>query len=203
MAYCGVRHQFICGDIMSSPNNKKPTGVSRRLLQCVKHLQTNDFEGALVNLFPAIDQTAKRRMPKVGVGKRIKGFLEQEEKLISIIATGNSFSNIVCDGVSITDALYKFGRTSIAHEGELDPRLEFNQNGSVLIGTNQWNLPSGYITGMCIAAIVSAENKDEHIEEPLSITVFDKIFLISDLWGHSSKIKSHICTKFRNEQLFS
>lgn len=188
---------------MSSPNNKKPTGVSRRLLQCVKHLQTNDFEGALVNLFPAIDQTAKRRMPKAGVGKRIKSFLEEEEKLISIVATGNCLSSIVCDGVSITDALYKFGRTSIAHEGELDPRLEFNPNGSVLIGTNKWNLPSGYITGMCVAAIVSEENKNEHISEPLSITVFDKLFLISDLWGDSSEIKSHICAKFQNDKLFN
>lgn len=188
---------------MSSPNNKKPTGVSRRLLQCVKHLQTNDFEGALVNLFPAIDQTAKRRMPKVGVGKRIKGFLEEEEKLISIVATGNCYSNIVCDGVSVTDALYKFGRTSIAHEGELDPRLEFNSNGSVLIGSEKWNLPSGYITGMCVAAIVSEENKDEHIGEPLSITIFDKLFLISDLWGNSSEIKSHISSKFQDDQLFN
>ena len=67
--------------------HKKATGVSRRVLQAIKHMQTSDHEGALVNLFPAIDQTAKRRRPKEGVGKRIKAFLEDEEKLISTVAT--------------------------------------------------------------------------------------------------------------------
>lgn len=181
---------------------KKPTGVSRRLLQCIKHLQTNDFEGALVNLFPALDQTAKRRRPRSGVGKRIKAFLKEEEKLISIIATGNCLSNIVCNGISITDSLYKFGRTSIAHEGELDPRLEFNSNGSILIETDKWNLPSGYITGMCIAIVVAKENGNEHIDEQLSIIIFDKQFSIENLWGNSQEIKDHICSKFENTELF-
>ena len=181
---------------------RKPTGVSRRLLQCVKHLQDDDFEGALVNLFPALDQTAKRRRLKDGVGKRIKTFLEEEEKLISIVATGNSFSSIVCNGISITDALYKFGRTSIAHEGELDPRLEFNSNGSVLIGTHKWNLPSGYITGMCIAVITAKENANEYIDAPLALTIFDRSFSIMELWGNSEEVKAHICAQFRNTELF-
>jgi len=181
---------------------KKQTGASRRLLQCIKHLQGNDFEGALVNLFPALDQTAKRRRPKFGVGKRIKAFLEEEEELISIIGTGNCLSNIVCDGISITDALYKFGRTSIAHEGELDPRLEFNKDGSITIGTDKWNLPSGYITGMCIAVIVAQENKNENLDEPLSISIFEKQFLISELWGNPKEIKAHICAEFKNAELF-
>lgn len=171
---------------------KKPTGVSRRILQCVKHLQENDLEGALVNLFPAIDQTAKRRRPKDGVGKRIKAFLEEEEKLISVIATGNFLSNIRCNDISITDALYKFGRTSIAHEGELDPRLEFNANGAIEIGTEKWNLPSGYIVGMCIAVITASENVNEQIEMPFSITVFEKSFPLNSMWGDSAVIKVHI-----------
>lgn len=182
---------------------KKPIGVSRRLLQCIKHLQENDFEGALVNLFPALDQTAKRRRSKDGVGKRIKAFLEEEEKLISIVATGSCFSNIVCDGVSITDALYKFGRTSIAHEGELDPRLKFNSDGSVLIGTDKWNLPTGYITGMCIAVITAKENAYEYINESLVISVFEKQFAIEELWGNPEVLKAHICTQYKNTELFN
>ncbi len=98
----------------------KPTGVSRRINQCIAHLQAKDWEGALVNLFPALDQTAKRRRSKDGVGSRIRAFLEDEEGLISCIATGSFIANVNVNGVSITDALYKFGRTSIAHEGELD-----------------------------------------------------------------------------------
>lgn len=182
--------------------NKKQTGVSRRVLQAIKHLQTNDYEGALVNLFPAIDQTAKRRRPKDGVGKRIKAFLEDEEKLISTVATGNCFSNIVCDNISITDALYKFGRTSIAHEGELDKRLEFNLNGSIQIGKDKWNLPIGYITGMCVAVITAKENSAEYFDDRLSVNVFDQQFPVALLWGNSKELKNHICTKFNNSVLF-
>ncbi len=43
------------------------------------------------------------------------------------------------------------------HEDELDPRLEFNNSGAVEIGVSKWNLPSGYITGMCVAVIVATE----------------------------------------------
>ena len=94
-----------------------PSGVSRRLQQCVERLQRGDFEGALVNLFPAIDMTAKRRRPKKGVGARIRAFLEEEEALISAVATGNVLQNIVVNGVSITDVLYKFGRNPIRSRG--------------------------------------------------------------------------------------
>ena len=98
--------------------------------QCIEHIQEGDWEGALVNLFPALDNTAKKRRPKAGVGERIRAFLEEEEALVSAITTGSVLKGIHTDGVSITDALYKFGRTSIAHEGELDPRLQFNEGGS-------------------------------------------------------------------------
>jgi hypothetical protein len=166
-------------------------------------LRTNDFEGALVNLFPALDQTAKRRWPKYGVTKRIKAFLVEEEKLISIVGTGNSLSNISVNGISITDALYKFGRTSIAHEGELDPKLEFNMSGSIQIGRDKWNLPSGYITGMCVAVIVAPENVREHIEQSFSFTIFEREFVINEIWGKPDEIKKHISEKFISPQLFS
>jgi hypothetical protein len=181
----------------------KPTGVSRRLSQCIKHFNEKDYEGALVNLFPAIDQTAKRRRKKDGVGKRIKAFLVEEEKLISILGTGNCFSNISVNGTSITDALYKFGRTPIAHEGELDPRLEFNESGAVQIGVEKWNLPVGYILGMCVATITAPENSSEHIDYPLSITVFGKTHLVSELWGNSDPLKKYLCAMFDDTNLFA
>ena len=114
-----------------------PSGVSRRMQRCAEHLQSGDPEGALVNLFPAIDKTAKKRRPKDGVGKRIKAFLHDEEVLITAVATGNVFQDCTFDGMTFQDALYKFGRTPIAHEGELDPRLTFNNQGRLEIGKDR------------------------------------------------------------------
>ena len=75
-----------------------PSGVSRRVQQCVERLQAQDCEGALVNLFPAIDKTAKKRRPKEGVGGRIKAFLHDEEVLITAF-TGNVIRGCSFDGM--------------------------------------------------------------------------------------------------------
>ena len=149
-----------------------PSGISRRIQQCIERIQRQDWEGALVNLFPALDKTAKKRHPKAGVGERIRAFLEEEEALISAVATGNVLKGIHSGGISITDALYKFGRTSIAHEGELDPRLQFNEGGSLVIGQEKWNLPTGYIVGMSLAVVVAPENSTESVDTKLGFNLF-------------------------------
>jgi hypothetical protein len=179
-----------------------PSGVSRRIQQCVEHIQKQDWEGALVNLFPALDKTAKKRRPKAGVGERIRAFLEEEEILISAVATGNVFKGIRSDGVSITDALYKFGRTSIAHEGELDPRLQFNERGSLVIGQDKWNLPTGYIIGMSFAVVVAPENSKESVDAKLGFNLFGEQHPLNSLWGQRQKVRAVIAAKFRDPQLF-
>lgn len=180
----------------------KPTGISRRVEQCIKHLQENDYEGALVNLFPAIDKTAKKRRTKAGVGQRIKAFLKDEDILITAVGTGNVFKGCIFDGLSFEEALYKFGRTPIAHEGELDPRLSFDPNGSMHIGKDTWNLPVGYLAGMTLAVILSAENKGERTTEGLAITIFGREFRLNDIWGSSESVKSHICAQLQDPELF-
>lgn len=179
-----------------------PSGVSRRIQQCIEHIQTRDWEGALVNLFPALDKTAKKRRPKAGVGERIRAFLEEEEVLISAVATGNVWKGIQNDGVSITDALYKFGRTSIAHEGELDPRLQFNEGGSLVIGQDKWDLPTGYIAGMSLAVVVAPENSKESIDAKLGFSIFGEQHQLNSLWGQRQRVQAIIAAKFKDPLLF-
>lgn len=182
---------------------RHPTGVSRRIQQCIERLQIKDYEGALVNLFPAIDKTAKKRRPKVGVGNRIRNFLKDEEVLITAVGTRHIFKDCSFDGVSFEDALYKFGRTSIAHEGELDPRLKFNENGHLQIGQNDWNLPSNYIVGMALAVIIAPENASESTAAGLGIAIFGKQFELNEIWGKPEAVHSHICMVFQNADIFT
>ncbi|HDS1202459.1 TPA: hypothetical protein QD004_001744 [Shewanella algae] len=179
-----------------------PSGISRRIEQCIKHLQEHDYEGAMVNLFPAIDKTAKRRRSNIGVSARIKAFLKDEEVLITAVGIGSVFKGCKFDGMSFEDALYKFGRTSIAHEGEIDPRLTFNSNGGMTISKELWNLPSGYLAAMALAVIISSENQGERTSEGLKITIYGKSFNLNDIWGCSYEVKRHICDKFDDQQLF-
>lgn len=179
------------------------TGTSRRIQQALQHVLRKEWEAALVNLFPAIDATAKRRRPNEKVGPRIRAFLDDEHGLISVVATSNYFGRIEVDGVTIPDALYKFGRTSLMHEGELDPRLQFNEGGVLSAGTDNWNLPISYIHGMVLAVVVAPENLKESITGSFRATVLGEEMRIEDLWGKREMVRRFIAQKFNNPGLFS
>ncbi|MEB5773065.1 hypothetical protein MXE95_02915 [Aeromonas caviae] len=180
----------------------EPSGISRRTQHCLERLRERDCEGALVNLFPAIDKTAKKRRPKANVGERIRAFLQDEEILISAIGTRNIITNFNYDGLTLHDVMYKFGRTSIAHEGELDPRLTFNSDLGLQIGRDGWNLPVGYIVGMSIAVIIAPENIGERTAEGLVIEILGGRFVLNDIWGRPEPVHRHISTKFGLPYLF-
>lgn len=104
--------------------------------------------------------------------------------------------------MSFHDALYNFGRTPIAHEGELDPRLTFNSNGRLQIGKDHWNLPISYIAGMALAVIIAPENAGERTAAGLGMTVFEKRLALNDIWGRPGLVREHICERFRDPNLF-
>ncbi len=179
----------------------QPSSISRRLQSCITYTNAGNYESAMINFFPALDKTAKRRRPKDGVGERIRRFISDQEAIITAIATGHVFQNISINGVSFPEAIYKFGRTPIAHEGELDPRLTFNDSGTLQVG-NTWNLPSSYITGLCVGVMVAQENAQEFINAPLSLTIFGRELQIKELWGAELLVKRIIADTFRNPHLF-
>jgi len=109
------------------------------------------------------------------------------------IQTGGMTGSRTCVNWRIT--------TPIAHEGELDPRLQFNDAGSLQIGS-VWNLPSSYITGLCVRVIVAPENTEELIDAPLGLTVFGHQLRINELWGAESRVIEIIAGAFRNPNLF-
>jgi hypothetical protein len=182
---------------MSAP----PSSVSRRLAACFEAYQRKDYESALVHFFPALDKVAKRRRPKNGVGARIRSFLKDEEVLISAIATGNVL-RVAVYGTTFEDAIYKFGRTAIVHEGELDPRLQFVDSGVLSIG-EVWSLPSKYILGLCIAVMAAPECKGEAISTDATVNLFGRKWRLKELWGSEKEVKAHIARFSGNPNLFS
>jgi len=173
----------------------KPTVISRRVADCIKEMELNNTEGALLNLFPAIDVTAKRRYPKEKkVGVRFKKFLNDQEVFIYFTATGASIKNVTAGGLSLADALYKFGRTSMMHDGELENRISFDAQDASM--GKQWFLTKGFIAGMIISVAIAEENKDEFIEPTGSFNVFGGEYTLNELWGrekHFEKIIAELC----------
>lgn len=180
---------------------KKPTAISRRIHSCWEHFEQGNHEEALINFFPALDQTAKRRRPKERVGDRIKAFLKDEQGFISALAISAHFASLTIDNYTFPEAIYKFGRNAIAHDGELDPRLSFNNEFGMQIG-ERWNLPSSYIAALAISVMTAPENSDEFIETNKTIRFYDHTFHYNELWGASNRIKCIVSSKFGRPDLF-
>lgn len=164
------------------------SSIGRRMEAAVDAYMNADYETTLIHLFPAIDKTAKIRRPKSKVGERIRGFLQDEEDLISFIATGAIIKNIQRDGKSIIEAIYEFGRCPIAHEGELDPRLKFTDEIEIRIN-HEWRLPKLYIFSMIIAVITAKENANEFFVTDCIATIREKQIHLNTLWGKSSFLR--------------
>lgn len=178
------------------------TSISRCIDRSIAALQAGDFEAAFIQLFPAVDKTAKKRRSKDGVGSRIKSFIRDEEIIITGIATNNVFKGIMVNDVDFPTAIYKFGRTSIVHEGELDERLHINEQGEIKIG-DVWSLPSSYITGIIMAVILSSENKTEKMDSVYQIQLFENSYAANSLWGQREVIEQRMCELWRNPDLFA
>lgn len=171
------------------------SGVSRRIESCIEQYLQKDYEGALVNLFPAIDKTASRRRPKTQVGDRIRSFLSDEMSFITAISTSGSFGGIEINGQSIESALYKFGRTSVMHEGEIDPRLSFTEN-EMAANKDNWRLPHSFILGMTLAVITAPENSTEKLRSEFYVELHGGRIILNDCWGNPSSIHRILNDKF-------
>lgn len=153
----------------------------------IKALIKEDHETSLIHFFPALDKTAKKRRPNKKVGDRIRSFLDDEFDIISDIAVRNIF-RVTCDGISFPQAIYKFGRTSIAHEGELDPRLNFENQTGLVIG-HTWNLPPSFILGLVMSVVLAPENSSEKLEHEYSVSIHGTNYQIQSLWGQRQKVR--------------
>ncbi|WP_206736874.1 hypothetical protein [Pantoea agglomerans] len=165
------------------------SSIGRRLEHSFQSFISKDYESALVHFFPALDKTAKIRRPKEGVGSRIKSFLSDEEEFISFVAIGALMKNCAAFGVTFPTAIYKFGRTSVMHEGELDPRLQITTGSTLSIG-EVWSLPESYISAMIIAVMAAKENANERFERNGLVNIHGVEFNTSDIWGNKNLIKS-------------
>lgn len=175
---------------------KKQGSIGRRIESCLSDYERNDFESSFIHLFPAIDKTAKKRYPKKGVGDRIKTFLKDNETIIQFIAT-SSVITFIAEGISFEDALYKFGRTSIMHEGELDNRLVIHNKQYISIGET-WELPKSYICSLALSVVLAPENHDDYFINRYRINTPIGELILNSLWGKSEEISERIKQALNN-----
>lgn len=161
------------------PNN----AIGRRIERCCHHLQNGEIEDAAIHLFPAIDATAKlRRPPPIGVGQRIKRFITDEERIITLIAFRMSITGCEFNGQTIADAVYEYARNPLMHEGQLDPRMTFQAIQGFSLG-GAWNLPPTFLFALAVAVIIAPENKGVRIHDDIKARILNQNYNVNDIWG--------------------
>lgn len=176
---------------MSAPNDISPSSISRRIESTLRHLKASEHEEALIHLAPAIDKTAKRRRD-VGVGPRIRSFLADEERLITYLGTGIAIEGFEAGNMSLPKAIYEFLRNPIAHEGELDPRLEFVESDGFAISDDKWSLPVPFLHALCLSVILAPENSAERLSTAVPIGLFGQVVDANALWGQRELVRRRI-----------
>lgn len=176
-------------------NQKQMGSIARRIGDALSAYSAGKYDVACIHLFPALDKTAKKRRPKSGVGERIRSFIEDKEGVISFLGIGSFIRDLDINGTKFPDALYKFGRTSIVHEGELDPRLCFNDGRLLAIG-EVWNLPSDYILALCIAVMSARENFDQIGSIDGGVKIRGRDWNFDEIWGAEQKLSELIKSQF-------
>lgn len=179
----------------------KSTSISRRVQSASECYIQKNYEETLIHYFPALDKTAKRRRAKAGVGERIRAFLRDEEELIFATGMGIIIKGLQVYGHTFDTAIYKFGRTSIAHEGELDRRLKIVDHSNFRVSGDYWEFPSQYIIGLILAVVCAEENKNEHMDRSIVVNILNEPFNLNDLWGKEKILRKHLSTRFGDDIL--
>ncbi|WP_371396762.1 hypothetical protein [Fretibacter rubidus] len=174
--------------------------IERRVVKAFYNYSEGDYESCALQLFPALDNTAKRRFGG-GVGKRIKSFLSESSPMITFIATSNIMTLKI--GVKpMLDILYDQVRTSIVHEGRVDANFTWTTDGSMRLSEDGANaMPHDFLFGMLISVLTAPENASLRSLNKSEYLTFTHIprqplprrkFWLSHLWGAEDYLYAEI-----------
>lgn len=121
----------------TKPTNKTKfvfmyTGIEYHIIEAFSAFYKNDFYGALYQISPAIEATAKKRYPNNKPSDRIKFFLKDEQDLIFSFSTQCKIlvgkNAVVKFGMDeFQSILYKSVRCMQSHEAKLDSSIELGE----------------------------------------------------------------------------
>jgi len=177
------------------------TSVSRRIESAIDDYRAGNLESSLIHLVPAIDVTAKRRRNTNNVGKRFRGFFADYEKILWAITTKNVFVDCIIGDLTLPQVLYKYLRTTISHEGELDARLSIGEIQGMEVG-DTWKMPESLIPALILSVVIAPGNKNERIKDGVMFPLIDRKYDINQLWGAEDFVKSLLNAAFKRTDLF-
>lgn len=169
--------------------------ISDRIEQALSHYLNGNFDSSLLELGSAIEATAKRKWPDVGVGERFRNFIHEYRHFIFFGAFG--WSMVPMSDLSIGEhenslakILYKRMRNPSVHDAGVDDLLEIIDNG-FMIPCPKFGLGQGFILALIICVIGDPVNKNEKFKRPIPSRFIGSIELpFTNAWGKFDALSS-------------
>ncbi|MGA3255311.1 MAG: hypothetical protein ABSD32_14540 [Mycobacterium sp.] len=154
---------------------------------------------AVLHAGNAVDGTAKKRYPQLGVATRFKRTIRDSLDIFHIMtAPGIDFdqtrfpvavnSDLSDKRPDIADVLYGIHRCGHDHESELPKGFELTPHGPRTASVHIWRdgkiqLPASVALGLVAVAVFATENKGEVIPGDYRLSWYQHVFQISGWWG--------------------
>jgi hypothetical protein len=153
----------------------------------------------MVHAGNAVDGTAKKRYPQLGVATRFRRTIRDSLDIFRLMAApGIDFdrsrfpiavkSDLPDGRPDIADVLYGAHRCVHGHDDELPEGFELTPHGPRPQGVHIWRtgkiqLPASVVIGLLAVAVFSPENKGEVIPDGYQLSWYQHVFHIWMWWG--------------------
>lgn len=167
--------------------------ISERVSEAIEYLKKGDLENALIYITIALDRTAKNNWNKLGVGRRIKKFVEEYQFILVQFATNGKLYNygkLVIGGLEVKDIVYMI-RCYLQHGDDLNSKFTLvMQDGILGIKDGKTLINRGLIYGLLLSVIVDKSNKNEYCSSGQELFFGNIKVEINKLWGKINLIEN-------------
>ncbi len=174
------------------------TTISKRIDTAIKHLFSEDYENALIQISVALDATGKKKWNSLATGARIKNFIKENEKFIYQCASKGRFilrsgAQTLINGKELKELIYESIRCSLLHGDELADHILIRPDIDFInIEQGKPVINKYFIIGLSLAVIGEPVNFDETSDPEAIFYVNGNEIFINELWGNIERIKSDL-----------
>ncbi|HTY32819.1 hypothetical protein [Mycobacterium sp.] len=163
------------------------------------HWERREWDAAMVHAGNAVDATARKRYPQLGVATRFKRTIRDSLDIFRVMAApGIDFdqsrfpiavkSDMPDGRPDIADVLYGVHRWSHGHDDELPRGFELTPHGPQpqqirIWTTGRIQLPASVAIGLLAIVVFAPENKGEAIPDGYQLSWYQYVFIICLWWG--------------------
>ncbi len=189
--------------------------VGRSVARSLDNWERRQWDAAMVHACNAVDETASKRYPQVGIGTRFRRTIRDSLDVFRVMAApGIDFeqsrfpiavkSDLEDPRPDIADVLYGVHRWNRGHRDELPHGYDVTPNDRPtrvhIWRDGKIQLPAAAAIGLLAVAVFAPENKGESIPAGYQLSWRDHVFHINVWWGWQDHFREIAATEQMPQQ---